>query len=309
MTDWMIITNPGAASATAGSAWQKAMNVFAQESLRYETSMTQHAGHAIDLAKEAAEKGYRKFIAAGGDGTIHEVMSGLLRYADEKEADLGEFTLGVLPCGTGNDWIRTAEIPSDVEEAARCIVRGNTGKEDIVRLTFENGVFCMANIGGVGLDADICYHTNSLKNRGYKGSFLYKLVAPYSIFSRKRRPVEIVCDGEPVYKGKMFTVVIGNGIYRGGGLKQNQEGGKWDDGQLEVSIQGDVNHIKGLQQMMHIFQGDFATLPGIITRRFRKMTLTPLGKGADRVESDGEIPGTLPLTIELTGQQINIIVP
>ena len=309
MTDWMIITNPGAASATAGSAWQEAMKVVAEEGLKYETSMTQHAGHAIELAQELAGKGYRKFIAAGGDGTIHEVMSGLLRFADESGVDLGEFTLGVLPCGTGNDWIRTAEIPSDVKEAARCIVHGNTGKEDIVRLTFENGVFCMANIGGVGLDADICYRTNNLKSRGYKGSFLYKLVAPFSIFSRKRRPVEIVCDGETVYKGKMFTVVIGNGIYRGGGLKQNQEGGKWDDGQLEVSIQGDVNHIKGMQQMMHIFQGDFATLPGIITKRFRKMTLTPLGKGADRVESDGEIPGTLPLTVELTGQQINIIVP
>ena len=305
----MIITNPGAASATAGSAWQQALDVFAQEGLSYETLMTQHAGHAIDLAMEAAEKGCRKFIAAGGDGTIHEVMSGLLRYADGHGADLGEFTLGVLPCGTGNDWIRTAGIPSDVAEAARCIVRGNTGKEDIVRLTFSDGVFCMANIGGIGLDADICYHTNSLKTRGYKGSFLYKLVAPYSIFSRKRRPVEIVCDGETVYKGRMFTVVIGNGIYRGGGLKQNEEGGKWDDGLLEVSIQGDVNHIKGMQQMMHIFQGDFATLPGIITRRFRKMTLTPLGKDADRVESDGEIPGTLPLTVELTGQQINIIVP
>ena len=305
----MIITNPGAASATAGSAWQEAMKVFAEEGLKYETSITQHAGHAIELAQELAGKGYRKFIAAGGDGTIHEVMSGLLRFADQSGADLGEFTLGVLPCGTGNDWIRTAEIPSDVKEAARCIVHGNTGKEDIVRLTFENGVFCMANIGGVGLDADICYRTNNLKSRGYKGSFLYKLVAPFSIFSRKRRPVEIVCDGEPVYKGKMFTAVIGNGIYRGGGLKQNQEGGKWDDGQLEVSIQGDVNHIKGLQQMMHIFKGDFATLPGIITKRFRKMTLTPLGKGADRVESDGEIPGTLPLTVELTGQQINIIVP
>ena len=305
----MIITNPGAASATAGSAWQEAMKVFAEEGLKYETSITQHAGHAIELAQELAGKGYRKFIAAGGDGTIHEVLTGLLRYCDEEGADMGEFTLGVLPYGTGNDWIRTAEIPSDVKEAARCIVHGNTGKEDIVRLTFENGVFCMANIGGVGLDADICYRTNNLKSRGYKGSFLYKLVAPFSIFSRKRRPVEIVCDGEPVYKGKMFTAVIGNGIYRGGGLKQNQEGGKWDDGQLEVSIQGDVNHIKGLQQMMHIFKGDFATLPGIITKRFRKMTLTPLGKGADRVESDGEIPGTLPLTVELTGQQINIIVP
>ena len=193
----------------------------------------------------------------------------------------------MLPYGTGNDWIRTSGIPSDMAEAARCIVRGKTAKEDLVRLTFENGVFCMANIGGIGLDADICYHTNNLKRKGYKGDLLYKLVAPYSIFARKRSPVEIVCDGESVYKGKLYTAVIANGIYRGGGIKQNEEGGRWDDGLLELSVMGGVNRIKAIQLMMHVFSGDFAVLPGIITRRFRKMTVTPLGE-TSRVESDGE---------------------
>ena len=309
MKKWTLITNPAAASARGGDGWKQSLQLFEAGGMEVEVTTSQVPGHAIRLAEEAAEAGCRHFIAAGGDGTIHEVMSGLLRFADKSGTDMGDFTLGVLPCGTGNDWVKTAGIPEDVAEAARIIVAGKTGKEDVVRLTFSDGVFCMANIGGVGLDADICYHTNSLKTKGYKGSILYKLVAPYSIFSRKRRPVEIVCDGETVYKGKIFTAVIGNGIYRGGGLRQNEEGGRWDDGLLEVSIQGDVSHIKGMQQMMHIFKGDFATLPGIITRRFKKMTLTPLGKGADRVESDGEIPGTLPLTVELTGQQIQILVP
>ena len=61
--------------------------------------------------------------------------------------------------------------------------------------------------------------------------------------------------------------------------------------------------------MAHVLKGDFVTLPGILSHRFRKMTVTPLGGKPDRVESDGEIPGTLPLTVELTGQQIQIIVP
>ena len=308
MKDWILISNPGAASAQAGNRWQDALQILQEAGLTIETAVSQYAGHSIELALEAAGKGFRKFIAAGGDGTIHEVMTGLLRYADQAGADLGDFTLAVLPVGTGNDWIRTANIPSDVLDAARAIVAGKTGKEDIVRLTFENGVFCMANIGGVGVDADICYNTNTLKKKGYKGSFLYKLVAPYSIFSRKCHPVEIVCDGETIFTGKLFTAVFGNGIYRGGGLKQNEEGGRWDDGLLEVSVEGNVNHIKGFQDMMHIFKGDFAKLPGVVTRRFRKLTLTPLGDKRDNVESDGEIPGTLPLTVELTGQQINIVV-
>ncbi|MBR3074810.1 MAG: hypothetical protein IKH11_03520, partial [Bacteroidales bacterium] len=248
------------------------------------------------------------FIAVGGDGTIHEVMSGLLRFSDARGIDMGEFTLGVLPYGTGNDWIRSSRTPKDISAAANCILKGNTAKEDIVRLTLSNGVFCMANIGGIGLDADICYYTNHLKRRGHKGGILYKLVAPYSVFSKKRRQVLVECDGELVYKGRLFSAVIGNGVYRGGGLRQNADGGNWNDGKLELSIMGDVSAFKAVQLMLHVFSGDFAVQPGIISRQFRRLTVTPLGK-PDRVESDGEIPGVLPLTVEYTGQQINIIVP
>ena len=308
MDKWLFIVNPASASGFGKDLWKESEKVLQVGGLEVEHVITGHPGHAIEIASEAAAKGYRKFIAAGGDGTIHEVMSGLLRYFDASGADPGDFTLGVLPYGTGNDWIRTAKVPADMLEAARCIVRGNTAKEDLVRLTFDNGVFCMANIGGIGLDADICYHTNNLKKKGHKGSLLYKLVAPYSILSRKRSPVEVVCDGETIYKGKLYSAVIANGIYRGGGIKQNEDGGRWDDGLLELSIMGGVNRIKAMQLMMHAFSGDFATLPGIITKRFRKLTVTPLG-ATSRVESDGELPGTLPLTVELTGKQINIIVP
>ena len=308
MDKWIMIVNPASATAATADSWESSRKMLTEAGLAVEPIVTGHPGDAIDIAREAAARGERHFIAVGGDGTIHEVMTGLLRYADAEGVDLNDFTLAVLPYGTGNDWIRTSGIPKDMTEAAACIVRGKTAREDVVRLTFENGVFCMANVAGVGLDANICYNTNALKKKGYKGDLLYKMVAPYSIFSKQRRPVEIVCDGEPVFKGKLFSVVIGNGLYRGGGIRQNQEGGDWADGLLEVSIMPGVHHFKAVQLMMHALSGDFAVQKGIITRRVRKMTLTPLGT-PDRVESDGEIPGTLPLTVEVTGQQIHIIVP
>ena len=309
MEKWIVITNPAAATEAAGSNWKEAEKVFKDGALDYEVRFTERPAHAIDLAKEAASQGCRKFIAGGGDGTIHEVMTGLLRYCEAEKVDMGGFTLAVLPLGTGNDWIRTANVPAGVKEAAECIVRGNLGKEDVVKLTFASGIYCMANIGGIALDADICINTNTLKKKGHKGGILYSLVAPYSIFSKKCRPVEIECDGEKVYSGKLYTAVLGNGIYRGGGLKQTAEGSSWNDGLLEVSIMPGCNHIKGLSQMMHIFKGDFAVLPGIISKRFKKMTVKPLSDKADSVEIDGEIPGTIPCTVELTGEQINIIVP
>lgn len=308
MKDWLMITNPGSASATTGQRWKECVKLLTDGGLAVDIQLTEHAGHAIQLAQEAAAAGYRKFIAGGGDGTIHEVMTGLLRYCDANHTDMGDFTLAVLPLGTGNDWIRSAGIPADIAEAAQCIIRGKTAEEDVVRMTLDSGVFCMANIGGIGVDASICSNTNKLKEKGRKGGFLYTMVAPYSTLSRKRNPVEVVCDGEVVYKGNLFTATLGNGTYRGGGLIQTAPDTKWDDGMLDVSIMPGVNHIKGLMLMMHCLSGDLALQPGMITKRFKRMTVTPLSDKADWVEVDGELPGKLPLTMELTGQRIKIVV-
>ena len=308
MEKWIMIGNPASASASTGDAWNKALKQLKDGGLEVEVLATKHAGHAIELAKEAAAKGVRKFIAAGGDGTIHEVMTGILRFADQSKTSMGDFTLAALPYGTGNDWIRTPLIPEDVEKAAECIIAGKTAKEDVVRMTFPQGVFCMANIGGIGVDAEICQRTNRLKEKGRKGQFLYTMVAPISTFARKRHKVEVTLDGELAYSGRLFTATLGNGAYRGGGLIQTAQDTKWDDGLLDISIMPGVNHFKGMQMMMHCLSGDLAVQPGMVTRKFKKMTIKPLDNGADIVEVDGEIPGTLPLTMELTGEQINIIV-
>lgn len=305
----MIIGNPMSASATTGEAWKDSVGLLRKAGLEVAVSPSRRPGHAIDLAQEMASSGFRRFIAAGGDGTINEVMTGLLRYADASGADLGDFTLAVLPFGTGNDWIRTSGIPSDIIEAVDCIIRGRTAREDVVRATFGSGAYCMANIGGIGLDANICVITNKLKARGFKGSIIFKLVTPYALLARRRNPVEIICDGQTVYSGKLFSAAIGNGLYRGGGVRQTVDGSRWDDGLLELSVQGAVSRIRAFFQLIHALKGDYATLPDIITRRFRKMVVKPLGRIADYVELDGEIPGTLPVTVEATGQQINIIVP
>ena len=308
MTKWKMIVNPASASEKTRHAWKDSLDMLTQGGLEVDHVMTERPGHAIDLAWEAAAQGYRQFISVGGDGTIHEVMTGLLRHADAEGLDLGDFTLAVLPYGTGNDWIKTAGIPKDMAEATRSILAGKVAREDVVRLTFEDGVFCMANIGGIGIDADISIRTNTLKRKGYTGGLLYKLVAPYIVFTKRCHPVEIVCDGESVYKGRLYSVAIGNGLYRGGGIRQTEEGSRWDDGHLEISILGEGSHLKAARLMMHALSGDFAAQQEIITRRFRKMTVTPLGP-PHLVESDGEVPGILPVTVEVTGQQIQIIVP
>lgn len=309
MEKWMMIINPASASATTRNTWQPLHKLLTDNGLAVEAACTEAPGNAIQLAARAAGQGFRQFIAVGGDGTINEVVTGLLRYAEASGEDLGTFTLAVLPYGTGNDWIKTAGVPQDLEAAARCILAGHTSPEDVVRVSFGGEPFCLINVGGIGLDADICYRTNRLKKKGRKSAFLYKLVAPYAVFTKKRYPVEIVCDGKPFYTGRLFSAVIGNGIFRGGGVRQNEPGGSWSDGKLELSVMGNVSHIQATLLMIHALKGDFPDQKEILSTRFRSMTVKPLGNKTHRVELDGEVPGTLPITIEATGQQIRIIVP
>ena len=266
MEKWLMIVNPASASSTNQGKWKECVELLAEGGLEIVQKMTQKPSHAIDLAREAAGEGFRKFIAVGGDGTIHEVMTGLLRFAEAAGVDMGEFTLAVLPYGTGNDWIRTSLVPSDITEAAGCILRGKVAREDVVRLSFDGGVFCMANVCGVGMDADICYFTNKLKRKGHRGGILYKLVAPYCILTKKRRQVRVECDGECVYEGRLFSAVIGNGIYRGGGVRQNEDGGCWSDGVLELSVMGGVSHVRAFFLMIHALKGDFPQQKGIVSR-------------------------------------------
>jgi len=308
MEKWMMIINPASASAVTRDTWKTSLKTLTDGGLAVEAICTEYSGHATRLTLEAAGRGFRKFISVGGDGTINELMTGLLRYAEQSGEDLGDFTLAVLPYGTGNDWIKTAGIPRDMEAATRCILAGKIGHEDVVRVSLGGDVYCLANVCGIGLDANICYHTNRLKKKGHKGALLYKLVAPYTIFTMHRYPVEIVCDGKPFYTGKLFSAVIGNGFFRGGGVRQNEPDSSWSDGQLELSVMRGVSRAKAVQLMIHALKGDFSAQKGILSTRFRSMTVNPLGK-PHRVELDGETPGVLPMTVELTGQQIQIIIP
>lgn len=302
-----MIGNPAAASSAAGDTWKATIEPLKHAGLDIDSVATQSKGHGIQLAFEAAGKGYRCFLSAGGDGTLHEVMTGLLRYCDATSVSMEEFTVGVLPYGTGNDWLRSTGIPGNLEAAMKAVVEGNTSKEDVVRVKVDGQVYCMVNMGGMGVDAAICHDAKKLKQRGLRGNFVYKLAALYSAYARKCCPVEVRCDGELVYQGKLFSATIGNGAYRGGGHIQTAPDTRWDDGLLDLCIMPHANLLRESLFMIHCLHEDIASQSDVICRKFKRMEVKPLGKSGTMVEIDGGYRGLVPLTVELTGEQINIV--
>ena len=129
-----MIINPSSASASKGDSWKDFLKILTDGGLEVEPLLTERPAHAIELAQKAAEGGVRQFIAVGGDGTIHEVMTGLLRYSVASGTDMGEFTLGVIPYGTGKDF-RSSRGPDEGGRVhhRRQDSQGGRGEDDLLQ--------------------------------------------------------------------------------------------------------------------------------------------------------------------------------
>ena len=115
---WYAVVNIFAASKKAGAMWRKAETVLLEAGVPFISEKTGDHGNAMNLTCVACERGYRNFIAVGGDGTVHDVLEGIMFFMESRrlagdDISLSDFTLAVIPVGSGNDWIKTTGVPKD----------------------------------------------------------------------------------------------------------------------------------------------------------------------------------------------------
>src|SRR5689334_13823614 len=140
----LVIINPASASGATAEAWSQLASDLRSQFGAFQNVFTEAPGHATTLAADAARKGVKFIIACGGDGTVSEVANGILSSGKDVE-------LGILPSGTGGDFRRTLEIPSQSRAAARVLRTGETRRIDVGRVSFldHNGAEAMRYFLGV----------------------------------------------------------------------------------------------------------------------------------------------------------------
>ena len=310
--DWYCIVNPHAGSGKTMPQWAIAEKILTASSVPYKTTLTNYKFHAEKLAYEAAQRGYRRFLAVGGDGSVHEVLNGLIRYAEEAGVAPEEFTLSVIPIGSGNDWIKSLGIPHDTKAAVELLTAGAGARQDIVRVGtapvsdgapagsgVTGGTSYMANIGGVGFDSHVCERVNALKEQGKRGKLIYLGALIYTMFHTKAFHARIVADGECVFDGEAYSIAFGNGRYSGGGMRQVPMS-EIDDGVLDYMIVPKASLLRILTQIPRLYNGTVNESGLLKTGRCRLLEMS----GENIVEMDGEIVGALPLRLTMTGRQI-----
>lgn len=310
-SQWYVIVNPHAGSGKTMALWAEAEERMATLSIPYKAVMTNRKFHAKELAEEAAAVGYRRILAVGGDGSVHEVFTGVLDYAARSGIDPAEFYLGVIPIGSGNDWVRTTGVSHDVGKVVDLIAQESFMKQDIVLVETEGAVSYMANIGGIGFDSHVCEKVNMLKDQGRRSKRIYYNALIHTAFRTKAFSAEVICDGRALYSGDIYSISIGNGRFSGGGMLQTPSA-LIDDGMLDIMVAPRMNLSKMVVILPRLLNGNieksdelhFASCREIVVRQLH----SPHAISPEMiVEVDGEIEGSLPLRASITGRQVNVL--
>ncbi len=325
---WFAVVNIFAASKKAGKLWRKAEKCLREDQVVFTSRRTGSNGNAMNLTCAACGEGYRKFIAVGGDGTIHDVLEGIMFYIESRNLigeniSLSDFTFAVIPVGSGNDWIKTTGVPNDVLKSASLLKRGHISRQDIVKATILDRtalpeertyrIAFMANVGGVGLDARVCEKVNKEKKSGKRGKVLYVKALLYHIIHREPSFAKVVCDGKQVFNGSFLSMSFGIGKYSGGGMRQTPEA-VMDDGLLDMTIIPDLPLLKIAREAPKLFTDKFWTVRELVTSRSRSITVIPYDREqpgkpvvGELIEVDGEVIGRAPVKFEILPDKLNIL--
>ncbi len=280
----MLIVNRTAGRGKCGQLWPLAKDLLHSLGVNYEVSFTEGKGDATKLAAEALNSGITRIVSMGGDGTLHEVVNGI--------GIRPEVTLGVIPAGSGNDFVRSLGMaPGDWKVACELIARGNTMPVDIGQVSER----LYANVSGVGFDAAVANCANEWGKIHFRGSAAYMAALLRTLKEFSPTEVTIELDDRTI-QGSSWLVAVANAQFFGGGMWVAPEA-SMQDGLFDICILGELSKAGFLKAFPSVFSGKHLKHPAIHLFRSRKVRITT--KSDYLVQADGEIVGSTPIEYQL----------
>jgi diacylglycerol kinase (ATP) len=245
---FFAIVNPAAGGGRSAKLAGPALAVLREKGLKVDVVASTGPGHAVELAREAYEQGYRKFIAVGGDGTAHEILNGVYGRAQGKE----RIALGFLPLGTGNSFLRDftkdgagASLQALIEDRKRAV--------DLIRLTHSKGKIYSFNLFSLGFTADVGALTNRyFKSFGYLGYLLGVFVR---VVQLRRRAFRLRCDDDQEWdESRCLFLSFNNSKFTGGTMLIAPQADP-TDGLIEFVRWGPIGRFGLLRMLPKLYDG------------------------------------------------------
>jgi len=290
-----FIVNPTAGHGRAAKTW-KQIEPLASSLGEFAVKFTEHPGHGRELAQEAAQAGFDRVVALGGDGTVNEVASGLVGTPA---------AFGLVPTGTGNDFMKAAGIPKDPAESVRAAFQGRRVPVDV---GLADGSRYFFNVAGVGFDAEVMRRVNGYGPvlKAFGGSLPHLMGVVGALFDFRGVDVEVELDGRPLAIPKMLLMAVGVGQYFGGGMKILPHA-RIDDGLFDVLWGENLSRLELMGLLAQVFKGAHEGHHKVHTAQARRVTVR--ASHPAWIQVDGEVIGQLPITLELLPKALEVLLP
>ncbi len=271
MKRYKIIANPAAGRGRSESVVSRTVAAFERRGAAFDLEITQAPGHAAEIARAALED-YDVIVVVGGDGSVNEVLPGIV---------LSGRPLAIVPGGSGNDFIKVLNIPLSVEKAVAVIFEGTGRTIDLGRI---NGRY-FANAVGIGFDAAVNRESYGINHRKQGlGLYFWALVRMLGKFEPVRMRIRV--HGDP-FEEQVFLLTVGNGTTVGGGFKLTPDA-VIDDGLLNVTLVRPLGVPRLLWHLPKVFLGSIAKVRDY-TSLWRTQKLVIESSGPVPIHVDGEM--------------------
>lgn len=288
---YIAIVNPRGGTRRGLAILESVKAVFDGAELDIQT--TAHSGHARELAQNLPLEPCDGLIVIGGDGSLHEVVNGLMRRANPSLVPIG-----LIPGGTGNTVAEHLGCLDPVVAAKR-IVAGKIGGLDIARIDANGETEFCANIIGWGAAVDINKTAERLR---WLGTSRYTLAALWQIVLARKRRAKITLDGR-ASEDDFFFIVGANTKFTGKGMKLAPDA-IMDDGLIDVVVVRHATRGQMVAMFNKVFDGSHVELPCVEIHRVRSFAIE--SAAGDLLNMDGELKGSTPLRVEMIPSAMRI---
>lgn len=298
-TKFFAIVNPAAGGGRSAKLAGPALARLREKGLKIDVFASTGPGHAVELAREAYDQGYRRFIAVGGDGTAHEILNGVFERARGKE----RIALGFLPLGTGNSFLRDF-TKEGAGASLQALVDDRKRSVDLIRLTHAKGTVYSFNLLSLGFTADV----GSLTNRYFKpfGYLGYLLGVFVRVVQLRRRAFRLRCDDDKDWnENRCLFLSFNNSKFTGGTMLIAPQADP-TDGLIEFVRWGPIGRLALLRMLPRLYDGTHIQHPLASRRAVRRVefgTQVPVD-----VLIDGEIAALECVSLDIIPSALDIYI-
>lgn len=302
------VVNPRSGGGRTGRRIPEIREALATHFPEVDLRATESPGGGVEVARDAYREGHRRFVAVGGDGTVHDVVNGLL--ADGVPDTEERAVLGVVHAGTGGDFVKSLGTPTRLDAAVAHVAAATPRDCDVMRCTFQghDGAeverYCI-NVLGFGMNGEVVKRANQSSKR-LGGRLTFALATLKALGSYETPTVRVSwvdqngLDGQ--WEGPLASAFVANGGRCGGGMVVGA--GVLDDGVVDLAVIPDLPLWRTILATPHLYDGHLQDVKEVSSASIRHLeAIVRDGKSA-LVDLDGEQPGLLPLRVSVVAKAL-----